>query len=91
MIIVAPSISASLRDVAERLGLTLHPREDGVITVTGASFPLWIIETDRLAAISETALAFFSREFLTEPRAIIEHWQETGRMAILQFILQQIQ
>jgi hypothetical protein len=88
--IIAPSLTAGLRADVARLGLTMQERDTAVWEITGWLFPLWILETDRLAEIADSVLAFFSRVFLQDPGRIIEHWQATGRSDILHFLYQQI-
>ncbi|MBW3600766.1 MAG: hypothetical protein KY475_26310 [Planctomycetes bacterium] len=89
--ILAPAISSALRDDVERLGLTISERHGGVWEITGGLFPLWVIETDRLAEHAESVLAFFSRNFLRDAKPIIERWCATGHAEIVDFIVQQIE
>jgi hypothetical protein len=89
-LIVASTITAPFREAAAELGLTFHEREAGLWEIMGWLFPLWVLETNRLAPSGESVLAFFSRAFLQDVQRIIGQWKAAERHDILNFIVQQI-
>jgi hypothetical protein len=90
-VILAPALTGPFREDVDRLGFQLHERRPGVWEIAGSPFPLWVLESDRLTELEDTALALFSRIFLREPRPIIEHWRDTEHAAVLEFVVQQIE
>lgn len=91
LVVLAPAITQALRNDANQLGFAFQERGAGVWEVDGGLFPLWVVETDRLAQEGETVLALFSRIFLRDAKPIIERWKATGHTGVLHFILQQIE
>jgi hypothetical protein len=91
LVILAPQITAALRQDVQSSNLVFEEHEPGVHSLSGAFFSTWMIETDRVSGLSEPILTFFSRVFLRDTRHIIEEWKQSGYDDLLCYVVQQIQ
>ncbi len=91
LIVLAPTVNAAVRDELELLGCQIGEQEPGIFRVDGLPFAAWLVETDVMAERGQPILSLVSRVFLRDRERIIDHLTRTGHVALLYFMLQQVQ
>jgi hypothetical protein len=91
LLIVAPSLNNALRDELRLLGGAAYEHEPGVFRLVGLPFTTWLVETDVMAKRGDPVLSLVSRMFLEDRGRIIEELTRTGHLALLYYMLQQVQ
>jgi len=80
-----------LREELQLLGCEATEQESGIFRVAGLPFTTWLVETDIMAERDQPVLALVSRVFLNDGGRIIEELKRSGHLALLNYMLQQIQ
>ncbi len=92
LIVLAPTLNEPLRRELEALGgQGASEEERGIYRLPGLPFAAYLVETDVMAQRGEPLLSLVSREFLRHRDRIIEQLTRTGHMALLWYMLQQVQ
>jgi hypothetical protein len=91
LIVLAPVANEAAKDELRSFGHQITPHEPGILSVVGAPFTTWLVETDEMARRGQPILSLVSRVFLQAHRSIIERLRATDHAALLSYILQQIQ
>ena len=73
------------------LGCRIDEPEPGIFRVAGLPFAAWLVETDVMAERGQPILSLVSRVFLRDRERIIEQLTRTGHVALLYYMLQQVQ
>jgi hypothetical protein len=73
------------------LGGEASEEERGILRLVGLPFTTWLVETDVMAERGEPILSLVSRVFLKDRERIMEQLTRTGHMALLYYMLQQVQ
>jgi hypothetical protein len=91
LIALAPTVNAAVRDELELLGCRIGEQEPGIFRVVGLQFAAWLVETDVMAERGQPILSLVSRVFLRGRERIIGQLTRTGHVALLYYMLQQVQ
>jgi hypothetical protein len=91
LIVLAPTVNEALRDELRLLGGEASEEERGILRLVGLPFTTWLVETDVMAERGEPILSLVSRVFLKDRERIMEQLTRTGHMALLYYMLQQVQ
>lgn len=90
LIILAPRLTTSFRNELQQSRVTIFEEEPGIHRVDGASFPAFVVETDRVAGAAEPALTVFSHEFVEHPSQFVASLKST-HADMLYYVMQQIE
>jgi len=77
-------------DTNPKRKVTIFEEEPGIHRIDGASFPAFIMETDRVAGTAEPALTVFSHEFVEHPGQFVASLKST-HADMLYYLFQQIE
>jgi hypothetical protein len=91
LIVLAPTFNEALRNELRLLGDEVREHERGVFRLEGLPFATWLVESDVMAERGEPVLSLVSRVFLKHRERIIEQLTHTGHVALLYYMLQQVQ
>ena len=91
LIVLAPTINTALRRELRSLAGQTHKHESGIYHISGFPFATWLIETDVMGERVEPVLSLVSRAFLRDRGRIIEQLAVGGHLALLYYMLQQVQ
>jgi hypothetical protein len=91
LLVLAPSVNEPLREELRLLGCEPDEHEPGIHRVVGLQFATWLVETDVMAEREQPILSLVSRVFLQDRARIIEQLTRTGHVAVLYYMLQQVQ
>ena len=92
LIVLAPAVTAALRDELRLLGCEASQHEPGIFRVAGLPFTTWLVETDVMAERGQPILSLVSRVFLNDRRSIIEKLARGGHGALAhyRYMVQQV-